>query len=87
MPPGKDPGFSLPMPQTDLYDPRTVQRDALVARYGDATVLRAEMATMMNIMFHIGAVKRHEFMEMMLMQLHRVDAERRGQANLEEDRG
>lgn len=84
---GKENPIHVPMPTPETYDPRTVKRSELVARYGENTVLRAEVTTCLNIMLMVGMVKKQEFMDIMLRQLDTIEQKRRAQANLDEDRG
>lgn len=76
----------VPMPETKLYR-ETVKREDLVNRYGEATVARAETATVLNILYVTGICKPSEFIDTMMHQLERIEEERRAQANLQIDRG
>lgn len=74
------------MPTSDIYK-KTISRDALVRQYGENTVLRAELASILNIMYVTGIMKPNEFTDIMMQQCQRIEEERRAQANLDEDRG
>lgn len=74
------------MPSADLYR-KTVSRDTLVNQFGESTVLRAEMATMMNVMIATGICTASEFVDIMIQQCQRIEQERRRDAGLEEDKG
>ena len=74
------------MPSAELYR-KTVSRDALVERYGDSTVVRAEIATIMNIMIASRICTSSEFVDVMIQQCERIETERRQDANLDSDKG
>jgi hypothetical protein len=76
----------VPMPQAAAYG-RTIDRDQLVRRYGESTVLRAEIAAIMNLLMAVGMISGSEFVDLVVRQCSRIDEERRGVARLEEDRG
>jgi hypothetical protein len=76
----------VPMPETEMYK-RTVKRDDLVGRYGEATVSRAEVAVILNLLYMTKIIKPNEFVDLMHMQCERIEDERRAAARLEEDRG
>ena len=76
----------VPMPESDLYK-KSVRRDDIVNQYGEATVQRAEVATILNILMITGTVKPQEFIDLMVRQCQRIDEERRLAARLDEDRG
>ena len=75
------------MPETDMYGRKSVPRDELVMQFGSATVDRAEVATILNIMFVTGMVKPQEFVDVMVQQCRRIEEIRRRDAMLEEDKG
>jgi hypothetical protein len=81
--PGK---IYVPMPETEMYK-KTVSRDELVGKFGEATVTRAEVSVVLNILYMTGMIKPNEFVELMIMQCRRIEDERRAQAGLESDRG
>lgn len=74
------------MPEALLYK-KTVSRDELVMRYGEATVTRAEVTTVMNIMIAVGICSSSEFVDIMLQQCERIEHQRRVDANLDADKG
>jgi hypothetical protein len=74
------------MPETEMYK-KTVSRDELVGKFGEATVTRAEVSVVLNILYMTGMIKPNEFVELMIMQCRRIEDERRAHARLEEDRG
>lgn len=76
----------VPMPETEMYR-RAVSRDELVGRYGEATVTRAEVSVVLNILYMTGTIKPNEFVDLMVMQCERIEDERRKEARLEADRG
>lgn len=76
----------VPMPETEMYK-RTVKRDELVNRYGEATVSRAEVSVILNLLYMTGMIKPNEFVDLMMMQCERIEDERRAAARLDEDRG
>lgn len=76
----------VPMPESDMYR-RSVSRDEIVGKYGEATVNRAEVAVILNVLYVTGAMKPSEFIDMMVHQCRRIEDERRAAARLDEDRG
>ena len=83
------PGRRLPgvaMPSALLYK-KTISRDELVQKYGESTVLRAELTTVMNIMIAVGICSSSEFVDIMLQQCDRIEQQRRADANLDADHG
>lgn len=81
----------VPQPASRGYgayggDPVSV-RDELVDRYGEGSVQRAELATALDVMILIGAIKPQEFFDVMMKRLHDIDERRRAAANLDSDRG
>lgn len=84
--PGGRRSRGVAMPESILYK-KTVSRDALVQQYGEATVTRAELTTIMNIMIATGICSSNEFVDIMLQQCSRIDQQRRADARLDEDKG
>lgn len=84
--PGADRKIWVPMPETEMYK-RSVKRDDLVGRFGEATVSRAEVSVVLNILYMTGMIKPNEFVDLMIRQCERIEDERRRDANLDEDRG
>ena len=85
--PGK---IYVPQPATRGYsaggnDPVSV-RDRLVQEYGDGTVTRAELATVLDVIILSGLIKPQEFFEVMTKRLAHLDQMRRAAANLDSDR-
>ncbi len=76
----------VPMPETEMYK-KTISRDELVGKFGEATVTRAEVSVVLNILYMTGMIKPNEFVELMIMQCRRIEDERRAQVNLDSDRG
>lgn len=76
----------VPMPESDLYK-KAVSRDELVNKFGESTVSRAEVATVLNIMMITGMIRPNEFIDLMVRQCNRIEEERRLAANLDIDRG
>lgn len=76
----------VPMPEADAYK-KSMSRDELVNRYGEATVTRAEMAVVLNLFIMMGVIKPSEFVDAMVAQCERIDDIRRREARLESDRG
>jgi hypothetical protein len=76
----------VPMPESDMYK-KTMSRDQLVQRYGEATISRAELAVILNILFVSGVIKPNEFYDAMIQQCERIESVRRAVAGLESDRG
>ena len=84
--PGRQTAYTVPMPETVMYR-KSVKREDLVDRYGESTVARAEVATILNILYVTGMVKPSEFTDIMIQQCTRIEEEWRKAANLDEDRG
>jgi len=76
----------VPMPQSEMYR-KSVNRDELVGKYGEATVLRAEISVILNLLYLTGVIRPNEFIDSMVMQCNRIEDERRREANLDSDRG
>jgi len=76
----------VPMPESDMYK-KSIKRDDLVQQFGEATVSRAEVAVVLNILYMTGVIKPSEFADLMVMQCRRIEDERRAAVRLEEDRG
>lgn len=76
----------VPMPETEMYK-KTMRRDDIVQQFGEATVSRAEVAVLLNLMYMTGMIKPNEFVDLMLMQCRRIEDERRAAARLDADRG
>ncbi len=90
MPP-KTKGLWVPQPAAKLYgaggsDPETV-RDKMVEMVGEATVQKAELSVVLDLLFLNGVIRPSEFVELMMKKIHRIDERRRAAARLEEDRG
>ena len=79
--------IGVPMPETMMYTKASVRRDELVEKFGEATVSRAEVSVLLNLMFMTGMVRPNEFIDLMVMQCRRIDEERRIAANLDADKG
>lgn len=88
---GPRPAIWVPQPATQLYAVGGAQaesvRDRLVGQFGEATVQRAEVSVLLDLMLLHGVIKPGEFVDLMLKRLHRIDEQRRAAANLDEDRG
>jgi hypothetical protein len=85
------PKIWVPQPASRGYaagggDPVTI-RDQLVNQYGEGTVTRAEIQTMLDVIMISGLIKPHEFFDVMQKRLYHLDQMRRAAANLDEDRG
>ena len=81
----------VPQPATNLYrtggnDPESL-RDKLVSKYGESTVLRAEVSVLLDLALLTGMIKPAEFVDVLIKKLERTDAHRRAAANLDSDRG
>lgn len=78
--------IGVAMPTSDVYK-KTASRDQLVQRFGESTVVRAEIATTMNIMIASGVCTSREFVDVMIRQCEMIEDRRRADARLESDRG
>lgn len=81
----------VPQPASRGYgaqggDPVSV-RDQLVNQYGEGTVSRAEIQTILDVIILTGMIKPEEFFEVMSKRLYKIDQMRRAAANLDSDRG
>lgn len=81
----------VPQPASKAYgaqggDPVSV-RDQLVDRYGESTVQRAELQTIIDVIMLTGIIKPQEFFDIMMKRLYHLDQMRRAAAGLDEDRG
>ena len=56
----------VPMPETEMYKKSSVRRDDLVRHYGESTVSRAEVASILNILYITGMVKPTDFTDIMV---------------------
>lgn len=62
-------------------------RDRLVDMYGEGTVQRAELQTILDVIIISGLIKPQEFFEVMQRRLYHLDQVRRAAANLDSDKG
>lgn len=81
----------VPQPATRGYgarggDPVAI-RDQLVQQYGEGTVTRAEIQTILDVIILSGLIKPEEFFDVMQKRLYHLDQMRRAAANLDSDRG
>lgn len=81
----------VPQPATKMYgagggDPISI-RDQLVNQYGEGTVQRAEIQTILDVIMLTGMMKPQEFFDLMQKRLYKIDQMRRAAANLDIDRG
>lgn len=72
----------VPMPESQMYK-KSVSRDNLVQRYGEATITRAETAVILNLLMIMGVVKPGEFVDAIVAQCERIENERRTAAGLD----
>jgi len=72
--------------QSEMYR-RTLNRDELVNKYGESTVLRAEISVILNLLMITKIIHPSEFVDAMVSQCERIEDERRKEARLEADRG
>lgn len=78
--------IGVPMPEADFYR-KSVRRDELVQQFGEVTVSKAEVATILNVLYVTGVMKPAEFIDLMVHQCRRIEEERRAAARLDADRG
>jgi hypothetical protein len=57
----------------------------LVPKYGEATVIRAEVVALMEIMFVSGVIKPAEYAEMVGRICYKIDQRRRAEAGIQGD--
>lgn len=81
----------VPQPASRGYgagggDPISI-RDRLVDQYGEGSVQRAELQTVLDVIILSGLIKPEEFFHVMSKRLHDIDQRRRAAANLDSDRG
>jgi hypothetical protein len=56
------------------------KRDQLIRRYGEVSVMHAEVAACVTILMHLGIVKKTEFVELVEHSLQAADIRRQSQA-------
>lgn len=78
--------MGVPMPTSDMYR-KTVKRVDLVRRFGEATVTRAELTAVMNVLIASGIVRSPELADIIIAQCTSIEKRRRTEAHLDEDRG
>lgn len=62
-------------------------RQQLVDQYGEGSVNRAEIQTILDVIILSGLIKPQEFYDVMMKRLYHLDQMRRAAANLDSDRG
>lgn len=70
----------VPMPEAGIYGEST--RDKLVSKYGDASVTKAEIAVLINLMVAVGVIKLSEFVGYMVEILEKTEENRRRAAGI-----
>lgn len=77
------PHIYVPMPEPEGTYPRqggTSRRDHLIKRYGEVSVMHAEVAVCVNIMINLGVIKKSEFVQMVEQALTVADIRRQRHA-------
>lgn len=70
----------VPMPQSNSIYGQGGKRDQLIRRYGEVSVMHAEVAVCVTIMAEIGVIKKSEFVELVESSLQAADIRRQRQA-------
>jgi hypothetical protein len=77
------PHIYVPMPEAPGVYPReqgTSKRDLLIRRYGEVSVMHAEVAVCVNIMVQLGIIKTSEFVQLVEQGLATADIRRQRHA-------
>lgn len=79
------PHIYVPMPQSDVAygppaDDKMPVRDRLIRRYGEVSVMHAEVSVCITVMMGLGLLKKSEFVEMVTQALASADVRRQRQA-------
>ena len=82
-----NPKIQMPTPDYGNRQAQDYRNRELVPRYGEATVMQAEITACIQLLFMTGIIKPSEFAEMVGRICYKVDQRRREAANLDEDRG
>ena len=70
----------VPMPQSKSIYGDGSKRDQLIKRYGEVSVMHAEVAVCVTIMAELGIIKKSEFVELVEGSLRAADIKRQRQA-------
>lgn len=73
----------VPMPQAEGVYPRqqnTSRRDLLIQRYGEVSVMHAEVAACVNIMIQLGIISKSDFVTLVEQALQVADIRRQRHA-------
>lgn len=69
----------VPMPASNAYGYPS-KRDQLIRRYGEVSVMHAEVAVCVTILMEIGIIKKSEFVDLVEQALAAADRRRQLQA-------
>lgn len=70
----------VPMPQSNSIYGTGSKRDHLIRRYGEVSVMHAEVAVCVTVMAELGIIKKSEFVELVESSLKAADIKRQRQA-------
>lgn len=69
----------VPMPGAPIYGDMS-KRDQLIRRYGEVSVMHAEVAACVMILVELGIINKQEFVELVERALQAADIRRQRQA-------
>lgn len=74
------PHIYVPMPQSRSVYGEGSKRDQLIKRYGEVSVMHAEVAVCVTVMVELGVIRKSEFAEMVEAALAAADIKRQRMA-------
>ncbi len=80
MTPRGKPHIYVPMPQSEFAYGEKTKRDQLIRRYGEVSVMHAEVSACVSVMILLGIIKKQEFVELVERALQAADLRRQRQA-------
>lgn len=66
----------VPMPQAKSIYGEGSKRDQLIRRYGEVSVMHAEVAVCVTILAELGVIKKTEFVDLVIGALEAADRKR-----------
>lgn len=80
MPNQPKPHIYVPMPQSRTVYGDGSTRDQFIRRYGEVSVMHAEVAVCVTVLSELGIIKKSEFVELVKNALEAADRKRQLQA-------
>lgn len=74
------PHIYVPMPKSSFAYGDSMKRDQLIRRYGEVSVMHAEVSACVSVMILLGIIKKTEFVELVENALQSADKARQRQA-------